>query len=247
MQPTDSEIFKVVIPRNGNSEILLVREGGGFVLPKVTIPKWQRVAQCVTECVADLWSLRSLCLFQPELPKKSGEKEYNNYVVMELRDPYWQPSPNFIWVQRNELNKNPQSLPDGDALEEILKEADSYNAGNVPGPFARSGWLDNLISWAQDHLRSYDLSLTGKFRQFNGHPFFTLIRLETNGPALWFKAVGEPNHHEYSITVSLAERCPQYFPKVVAARPDWHGWLMEEESGHSLEQAMGPKAWSIAA
>jgi len=57
--------------------------------------------------------------------------------------------------------------------------------------------------------------LTGKFRQLNASPTFSLIRLETNGVALWFKATGKPNEHELAIALSLARLFPRYVPRVL--------------------------------
>ena len=239
------ETFRIVMPRNSNSEVLLLRDGDRYALPQVTIPKWNRVARCITESVAKLWSLSALCLFQPEIQNKFPDTGRDKYFVMEPRDPHWCERADLAWVSRDKICSKLQPSLDADVLQEILETADCYNAGTLPGPFARYGWFDDLISWAQSRLNA--LRLTGKFRQFNGDPFFSLIRLETNGPSVWFKAVGEPNLHEYGITISLADRHSLYFPKVFAARPDWHGWLMEEAQGQSLEESKEPEAWFAAA
>lgn len=37
------------------------------------------------------------------------------------------------------------------------------------------------------------------------------------------KAVGEPNLHEFSITLALSKLFPQSVAKMIAARPDWNG------------------------
>ncbi len=243
----ESETFRIVIPRNGNSEVLLFRDGDRYSLPQVTIPKWDRVARCITERVADLWSLSALCLFQPEIQNKSQGADQDKYFVMESRDPHWCPRADLIWVSRDKICGKFHAFLDADVLQEILEKADCYNAGTLPGPFARPGWFEELLSWAQSHLNARGLRLTGEFRQFNGHPFFNLIRLETNGSAVWFKAVGEPNLHEYTITLALCTGQSQYFPKVIGSRPDWHAWLMQEVHGPTLEEDGGSCAWSNAA
>lgn len=243
----ESETVRIIIPRNNNSEVLLCRRGERHLLPQVTIPKWDRFARCVTETVAGLWSLTSLCLFEPQIRNKSRDANQDKYVVMELRDPHWRPGSDLIWVSRDNICSGFQAPSDARALQEILEKADSYNAGALPGPFARAGWFDGLMSWANDRLTPEGLQLTGTFQQFNGGPFFNLIRLETNAQSVWFKAVGEPSLHEYGITISLAARHPTYFPKVLAAHPNWHAWLAEEVGGVPLEQTQCPRAWSIAA
>jgi len=112
-------------------------------------------------------------------------------------------------------------------LQQSLKQL-SERPGDRSEPFRRLGWFRELQAWVQEVCRPLALELTGKFRQFNACPSFSLIRFETTGPALWFKAVGEPNQHEFRIITTLAERFPQYLPTVVASRPAWRGWLMKD-------------------
>src|SRR5260370_24249119 len=142
----ESETFRIVIPRNGNSEVLLFRDGDRYSLPQVTIPKWNRVAQCITERVAQLWSLSALCLFQPEIQNKCQDACQDRYVVMDLSDPHWRPRADMIWVSRDKICSKFQPAVDVDALQEILEKADCYNAGKLPGPFARAWWFDHLMS-----------------------------------------------------------------------------------------------------
>src|SRR5262249_33510396 len=71
-------------------------------------------------------------------------------------------------------------------------------------------------------------------QQFNTEPTFALVRLETNGPALWFKAVGEPNLREYGITLAISALFPSFVPELIAAHPAWNGWLSKEVEGRQL-------------
>jgi hypothetical protein len=89
--------------------------------------------------------------------------------------------------------------------------------------------------------------LTGDFRQLNASPTFSLIRFETNGSAVWFKAVGEPNRPEFSITLKLAELFPKFLPTVISERPEWNGWLSFEVTGDELSEARQVEFWETAA
>jgi hypothetical protein len=89
--------------------------------------------------------------------------------------------------------------------------------------------------------------LSGNFRQLNASPTFSLIRLETNGPALWFKAVGEPNQREFPITLTLAKLFPDCLPTILADRQDWNGWLTQEVEGTHLSETQEPALWEAAA
>jgi len=74
-----------------------------------------------------------------------------------------------------------------------------------------------------------------------------LLRLETSGPAVWFKAVGEPNQREFGITLKLAELLPDYLPKIISTRPEWNGWLSFEAEGANLADTRKISDWEKAA
>src|SRR4029077_14190151 len=115
------------------------------------------------------------------------------------------------------------------------------------GPFGRPGWLRELFIWAQGQLSPFGLHLSGNFQQFNASPTFSLIRLETKGPAAWFKATGEPNRHELPLTVSLTRLFPRNLPAILGIHPSWNGWLSKEASGATLDQFQDLSAWKMVA
>ncbi len=79
-------------------------------------------------------------------------------------------------------------------------------------------------------------------------PSFSLIRFETNGPAVWFKAVGEPNLREFPITLKLVPTClPKYLPELLGGRADWNGWLSLEAPGTNLRETREIAVWQSAA
>jgi hypothetical protein len=119
---------------------------------------------------------------------------------------------------------------------------DSYR-----GPFARLGWFHELERWVQEEITPQGLLLSGRFCQLNAYPTFSLIRFETNGPAFWFKAVGEPNQREYPITLALARFFPEFLPEIIATRPEWHGWVSRESEGGLLKVRSTPEAWKTVA
>jgi len=74
-----------------------------------------------------------------------------------------------------------------------------------------------------------------------------LIRLESSGPAFWFKAAGPPNLREVSITVALSLIIPEFVPKMIAMRPDWNAWLAAEATGNKLSSISDLEEWKNAA
>jgi hypothetical protein len=89
--------------------------------------------------------------------------------------------------------------------------------------------------------------VNGNFRQFNASPTFSLIRLETNGPAAWFKATGGPNIHELPITMALTRLFPRNLAAILGVHPFWNGWLSEEVSDATLDQFTELSVWERVA
>jgi hypothetical protein len=137
--------------------------------------------------------------------------------------------------------------PDSVAFEHALDRLDQYRSGELQGPFARMGWFQNVIEWVEAEAAAVGLRLTGAFRQLNASPTFSLIRFESDGPALWFKAVGEPNLHEYSITGALAGAFPEFLPRLLARHADWSAWLGVETEGTHLTADSPLRDWERVA
>lgn len=241
----ETEPFKVIISRHLNSEVLLVPDGNTFVLPTVPVPKWSRVTPQIFERVLELSGMRTVCLFYRELQKTTDEGSAQ-YMVAEPIYPPCEPS-GFRWISRDNLWSSLSSAEEARSVENALATGDSYNADALPGNFARSGWFHELIAWVQKHLDRYGLTTTGEFRQLNCGPTFSLVRLETTGPAVWFKAVGEPNLREFPITTTLANHFPSYVPTLIATHPSWNGWLTFEADGAVLDEETDIATWRAAA
>jgi len=131
-------------------------------------------------------------------------------------------------------------------LEQCLQQLKDHECDPL-SPFARRGWLGGLRDWTTQVIRPLGLELADSFRQYNASPAFSLIRFETNGPAVWFKAVGEPNQREFPITLKLAELFPNFLPEILGIKPEWSGWLSREGDGRNLGDAKDIDAWEQAA
>ena len=121
------------------------------------------------------------------------------------------------------------------------------NVRDSAEPFLKLTWFAEATDWVSEALRPYSLRLTGPVQQFNACSTFSLLRFETSGTPVWFKAVGAPNTREYAITMALARICPASIPKVLAVRSDWSGWLSLEASGTSLLSDPDFPRWECAA
>jgi len=141
----------------------------------------------------------------------------------------------------------PQSFACSEEYCAIQKFKASSVRANLSSTFARIGWFCELRRWVSEVLRPLGYELAGPFKQFNGSRSFSLIRFETSGPAVWFKAVGDPNRHEFGITLTLTELFPEPLVKIIGARPDWRGWLSFEAEGANLAETQQISQWQNTA
>ena len=247
-QRTPQDLYRLLMLRKSGSELLVASERPPFTLPCVEIPKWERVAENLTEAVRKRYGISAICLFTLDLSDATANGEPPIYQVMEIREAAIVPS--------NEMRSLPldsiadQSFADEQdrvATAKTMRQIARFQGGEAVGPFGRPGWIEELFCWAQHETEPYGLRLTGNFRQLNASPTFSLIRLETNAQAVWFKAVGEPNLREFGISLALAKLFPGFVPTVIAPHPALHGWLTTEYPGSTLDEASDSSAWERAA
>lgn len=213
---------------------IVTSAAAGSSLPRVSVPAFARVAECLTEVIHHSLGLRAI-----QLALLPGAKGECSCAVHE------------ILGQRQDM---PQSLSFS-ALDEILATdlsgaertvvlAIMRGDANHLGRFARLGWIDELLAKTSG-LR--DLWPISAVRQLNqGIDFCLLSMTNADGRTVWFKAVGEPNTREYALTQELARRFPIYLPKLVATIPEWNGWMMEDVQGSPLSESDSIDQWERA-
>jgi aminoglycoside phosphotransferase (APT) family kinase protein len=148
------------------------------------------------------------------------------------------------WVPFSSLTIT--SFRDADNFRRIskaLRTLSRHDQSCSDGPFAKPGWLREMCSWIAQQIEPMKIRLTGNFRQLNASSSFSLIRFETTGPAVWSKAVGKPNSHEFNIVSILASLFPKYLPRIIAVRPEWNAWLTTEAEGSSPDADSNFSTW----
>lgn len=233
----EQQDYFLVIPRKQNREIVVAfnperRDLGPCELPRITIPRWERKGIGLTKKIQEDLDLSCLCLFWLRC-RASGDDDLHlinppRSAFLEIRSPGWMPPDGMKWVSLDSLEA--EDFADEaqfEFLQAALKQAEEYASGRKIGPFGKPGWLDECFAWARPYLKPYGLECTGEFQQYNASANFNLVRLQTNGPAVWLKGANDKDWPEYDITVGLAERFPQYFPRLYAHRADWRAWLNE--------------------
>jgi hypothetical protein len=242
----DHDLFRILLYRKDAAEILLEACPNGLHLPTVPIPSHTRIAEQITAAIKSSWHLDACCLFPLSCTESSTSQL--RYQVLEIWQIRSDPPAGMRWLPIDSvLTVVSEDDADFRAVQDSLKKIAQYRRGELPGPFAKPGWLETVTAWVKDQAAKIHLSLTGEIRQLNASPTFSLIRFETDGSALWFKAVGEPNLHEYPITMKLANTFPEFVPHILGSRPEWNAWLSLETEGSHLDTNSPGSAWEAAA
>ena len=243
----EHETYRVIVLSPDGKDILVVPDGGRFALPSVEIPLWQRVAENLTESVKAGWGEEIVCLF--ELSELAGTHGTGiHYQVARHWGTAGVPKIPTKWMPVAALSKDLLTdVTDHSAIQQSIAQCSADGETSPGGPFTCLGWFDELREWIEEVIEPLGFQLNGRFRQLNASPTFSLIRFETDGPALWFKAVGEPNQREFPITCELSRLFPRYVPIVLGTRPEWNGWLTREAAGKLLSDAQENALWEKAA
>lgn len=241
------DVWRLIILRRNASEFLVFETNSCFRLPCVEIPAHTRLAQALNDQVKALWDLEVYSLYPLPANTPGPGSPVARYHVIEALQYEAVAPPAARWIpMRLPMEGRFIEAEDFAAVQTWIKNLVGRNSTGLSA-FDNPGWFFILKDWIQKALRPFQMTLTGDFVQFNASATFSLIRFTTDGDAVWFKAVGEPNLHEFSISVTLARLFPEYLPSLFATQPACHGWLTADAGGPPLNEAKVSSAWIEAA
>ena len=239
-------VFQILLYRNNATEILLETGQNGLRLPALLVPAAGRMAEEITSAVKIAWNLETYCLLS--LPSSADSIAPFRCQVMEACRQGASAPCGMQWIPAVSLSaRSFEDCSSFDAIERSLTTLDRHRRGELQGVFAKPGWLRVVTDWVESEACTVGLSLSGELLQLNASPEFSLIRFATDGPALWFKAVGEPNLREHPITCELATLFPQFLPRLLASQSEWNAWLTFEAEGTHLTARTPVSLWQQAA
>jgi hypothetical protein len=215
---TETVEYRLLLVEPESSNLLVIREPGGYRLPSVRILVATRPAEQLQRAIRAEWNLHVILLdFLPGLGMTSV------YAIAEV----------LMFDGRNRLERLPHRDLPSIALEDQQRaKLESILAGDsmTIGPLSRIGWIDEAIAWVEAETGK-KLASRESIEQYNAGGAFSLLRFHTEDDwAYWLKATGEPNAHEPRVTAFLSERCGDYLPQIVSLRPEWNAWLMSGEA-----------------
>jgi phosphotransferase family enzyme len=237
------DIYLLIVFDSAGTAVLVELQGNEYRLPKIEIPKFTRPAQEVTELLRNFWKLSSVFLFSGVL----GEPPNASYfAVLESKEGLRLHPHGMEWFTiHHALSNLPFSKHECRALKSSYARLTGRIHTNSSETFARLGWMHELQGWVDSIIRPLGMELKS-FKQLNGCETFSLICFATTQQPVWFKAVGEPNLHEYGISQALARLLPDFVPAILGIRPEWHGWLMCDGGGATLDESPDSSAWQTA-
>ena len=204
---------------------LILAEGAGEVaiLPMVRIPRWSRTVRKVQAAVERLFGIRLVILktFEPTGAASGlvlGETMRQGDEAI--------PKADFRWVGFDVLHN--EQLTDRERLA-IVSLTD--RTGLDVGLFSRSGWLQDALDWIR--CKTGETRDLNRLFQLNASGHTSLSRVQFGRESYyWLKAIAPQVSSEYRFTVELARLFPQFIPRILACRDDWHALLMEDEGVH---------------
>jgi Ser/Thr protein kinase RdoA (MazF antagonist) len=208
---------------DGQSQVLARRVGTTLKLPRVQVESG-RVGISLSRAVRDQLGLEVFCLVLPEFC------ESGLYPLRLQSEGAVIPS-GYFWTKPSEVIDEKTHKPSVFAK----KSGEDRTLG---GYF----WYSEVQDWLVRQLARLGYRVQS-LEQWNGRISGVLLRVSTDGPQFWFKAVSDFNAREFSIAQLLASRHPSLFPSVVASEPGWNALLLEHVEGTELHTSDDPQIW----
>ena len=228
------ERCKLIVLRSGGADLLVRDQGPETHLPCILIPVGRRFAASVRVALREQMAMEAYCLFalQAEIP----------YAVMEMTNLDATVPNECRWVSFRQFEQIGLPLLEYDAIRSAL-----HTIAEGRSSLAKPGGIQCLLNWVQQELAPLGMNLTGAIQQFNASSISALLRFETDGPAVWFKAAGGAQRREMDITVLLTKVAPAFVPELIGIHPELPGWLTLECSGPTLAEDSSDRTWARVA
>src|SRR5262245_18713598 len=241
-----SESCRLLLLRSAAEEVLLLSEHGGLQLPEIGLPANERIAASLNRTVRSELGLEVISLYEvPSADPQSPEIFCHAAVSARPDDDI---PPDACWMEVDSLTPDSfRRSADFQALLRFQSDLTAAEDGGQAEPFRNPKWFLRVTAWVSKALRPRGLRLSGAFQQLNASATFSLMRFETNGQPVWFKAVGEPNTREFHLRRQLSRKWAEYLPQVLAHNDAWNAWRAEEATGIPLSSRAEFRHWESAA
>jgi hypothetical protein len=187
-------------------------------LLRLQIPGMTRTAQQLQNNIRERWGINVIVLHV-----QGSKHDGPGWALVELLN---------TAARLNDRENHPVPFASADLSSGDRRACELFLANCSSIPFAQVGWIDEAIDWlSRVTCRGFSRR---SIEQLNAGGGFTLLRFcADDGTVHWLKATGVPNLHEMAVTSRLSKLCPEFLPTLVAIRPEWNAWVMEN-AGEAL-------------
>jgi hypothetical protein len=216
----------VLVPDGSRRAVLVVRGAARNELPRAT---GGTGAAGTLDALADAYGLRApylrpaLVLFDETRTPTGVLREF------DAPPPDWDPPTGLAWLDLE--HAEPEALAPIELAAQISRWIEEQLGEPIPPerpPWARPGWLAEATCWIGENVTALGLESRGEVELVAQWPLSSVLKLDTDGGVVFFKAVFPLFHHEPVLTSKLSARHPGLVPDVLAIEGA-RGWMLMRE------------------
>ena len=216
----------VLVPDPSRSAVLVASAVAGPVIPLVRGPRGVAGAIETLHHAFDLDTayLRAARVLFDEQRNPTGILH-----EFDAAPPEWKPPSGTMWLGLEQADAAvlvPAALRDD--VERWLAEQLGAPVPDARPPWSRPGWFPDVERWVRETATACGLRPTGGVEVVEHWPLSSVLRLETDGGRVFFKAVFSIFRHEPVVTAQLSARHPALTPELLAI-DEGRGWMLMTE------------------
>ena len=214
---------------DGDGRLLLVENGDRHRLPFVEVDGMDDELVPIREALAGVTGLETVVLRTIERSRDDDRKALE--LVLELEPLGGSTAASAVWLSGAELHG--LELTDHDRAAVMRFESDQ------PPPerrrWARRGWFLEAAAWIEDALGRHGRSTTAPIQQVSSSCISSILRAETEGGRIFFKATARLPLFvdEGAVTLGLARMFPGRVSMPIAVDPD-RRWMLLDDFGPAV-------------
>jgi Ser/Thr protein kinase RdoA (MazF antagonist) len=216
----------VLVPDPSRSAVLVASTVAGPLIPLVRGP---RGAAGVIESLHHSLGLDTAYLRTAHLLRDEERNPTGGLHELDSAPPEWRPPSGTMWLGLEDADA-PELAPSAlhDDVERWIAEQLGAPVPDARPSWSRAGWLPEASRWIRETATACGLRSTGDVEVVEHWPLSSVLRVETDGGRVFFKAVFPIFRHEPVMTAQLSARHPTLIPELLAI-DEQRGWMLMRE------------------
>lgn len=218
---------------------------------------WYGNAEKIVRLAREAWGVECIVLRSPSFHVDREAHEIHLSLLLQAQ-PEAMPA-HGKWVPAADLSTGAPDAAIANLLATAVRELEQPLSGSRT-PWYERGWFARATAWADAALAGSGLERRGLARHYRNWGLSSVIRLETDGGAVYFKAAafdgalalagdGRPQgvlfSNEAGLLAGLTGRFPDHLPRLLASDPE-NVWIVAPDFGPSLALSTDVDAWEEA-